>query len=52
MQSAGGAIKHSKAPLLIGAQLDAEAPVRQFRGELEEAAIWNRALTDQEIELR
>jgi hypothetical protein len=45
-----GALKTTPGPLLIGAERDAENPVRQFRGELEEAAIWDRALTEREIE--
>ena len=36
-------------PWLIGAQPDAPKPTHLFHGELEGAALWNRALKDREI---
>jgi hypothetical protein len=36
-------------PLLIGAETDHGKVVRHFQGELEEAALWSRALTDDEL---
>ena len=35
--------------LLIGAETYDGTPKRFFTGEMEEAAIWSRALTDEEI---
>jgi hypothetical protein len=45
-----GPFKQNKRSLLIGAELDGETPARQIRGEVEEAAIWSRALSASEIE--
>lgn len=36
-------------PLFIAAERQGDAMVRHFRGELEAAAVWSRALTDDEI---
>lgn len=44
-----GALRQNREPLLIGAETDAGKVVRHFRGELEEAALWSRALTDDEV---
>ncbi len=44
-----GALQENREPLLIGAETDAGKVVRHFRGELEEAALWSRALTDDEV---
>jgi hypothetical protein len=44
----GNIVKNS-GPLLIAAEKEAEAVVRQFHGELEEAAIWQRDLTNAEL---
>jgi hypothetical protein len=44
-----GQLQRNTAPLLIGAEMDQGKIVRHFVGELEAAAIWSRALTDQEI---
>jgi hypothetical protein len=38
-------------PLLLGAETDGGKVVRHFRGELEEVALWTRALTDEDIRL-
>jgi hypothetical protein len=46
-----GALLQNGEPLLIGAETDAGKVVRHFHGELEEAAIWTRALSDKEIAL-
>jgi hypothetical protein len=39
----------NREPLLIGAETDAGKVVRHFQGELGEAALWSRALTDEEV---
>jgi 3-keto-disaccharide hydrolase/Concanavalin A-like lectin/glucanases superfamily len=44
-----GALTQNSAPLLIGAETYDGVPKRFFTGEMEEAAIWPRALTDAEI---
>lgn len=44
-----GALQENREPLLIGAERDAGKVVRHLRGELEEAALWSRALTDDEV---
>lgn len=44
-----GALPPNRAALLIGAETDAGKVVRHFRGELEVAALWSRALTDDEV---
>ena len=44
-----GALQKNREPLLIGAETDAGKVVRHFRGELEAAALWSRALTDKEL---
>ena len=36
-------------PLLIGAETDGGKAVRPFHGEVEEAAVWARALFDDEV---
>lgn len=46
-----GVLVKNHEPLLIGAETDAGKVVRHFRGELEEAALWSRALTDDEVAL-
>jgi hypothetical protein len=48
-QPADGALVRNTEPLLIGAETDGGQVVRHFHGELEEAAIWTRALTDAEL---
>jgi beta-fructofuranosidase len=45
----GGKLTQNHEPLLIGAETDAGKVVRQFTGEMEEAAIWSRALSDEEL---
>lgn len=47
-QPAEGTLVRNAEPLLIGAETDRDKVVRHFHGELEEAAIWPRALTDAE----
>jgi len=44
-----GALAKNSEPLLIGAETDRGKVVRHFRGELEEAALRSRALSDAEI---
>ena len=44
-----GALTQNAEPLLIGAETYDGVPKRFFTGEMEEAAIWPRALTDAEI---
>ncbi|MBP9899840.1 MAG: DUF1080 domain-containing protein [Verrucomicrobia subdivision 3 bacterium] len=44
-----GDLQKNSEPLLIGAETDAGKVVRHFRGELEAAALWSRALTDDEL---
>ena len=45
----GGVLQKNREPLLLGAETDAGKVVRHFLGELEEAALWSRALTDFEV---
>lgn len=47
----GGALMANDEPLLIAAETDKGEVVRKFHGELEEAALWPRALTDAELAL-
>jgi hypothetical protein len=44
-----GSLLKNKEPLLIGAETDGGKVVRHFEGELQEAALWSRALTEDEI---
>ncbi|GMW03137.1 MAG: hypothetical protein AMXMBFR84_42720 [Candidatus Hydrogenedentota bacterium] len=46
----GNLIKNAE-PVLIAAETDQGAVVRHFHGELEEAALWSRALTETEIQM-
>jgi hypothetical protein len=46
-----GTMLTNSEPLLIGAETNNGQVVRHFHGELEEAAIWSRALTGDEVEL-
>ena len=46
-----GKLEKNREPLLIGAETDSSKVVRHFRGELEAAALWSRALTDEEVAL-
>jgi len=46
---AGGKLTSNAEPLLIGAETDAGKAVRPFHGEMEEAAVWARALSDDEV---
>jgi sucrose-6-phosphate hydrolase SacC (GH32 family) len=46
---AGGTLTQNQIPLLIGAEMIGSAIVRPFSGEMEEAAIWARALSDEEV---
>jgi hypothetical protein len=48
-QPARGALVRNAEPLLIGAETDDGKVVRHFHGEVEEAAIWPRALTDDQL---
>jgi len=45
----GGRLLMNEDPLLIGAETDSRKAVRQFQGELEEAAVWTWALSDAEM---
>ena len=44
-----GFLNQNNEPLLIGAETDHGRPARFFTGEMEEAALWARALTDDEL---
>ncbi|NUM55899.1 MAG: DUF1080 domain-containing protein [Candidatus Hydrogenedentes bacterium] len=44
-----GALVKNDEPLLIAAETDNGNVVRHFHGELEDAALWARALSDEEI---
>jgi|GEM_PF-1020318 beta-fructofuranosidase len=44
-----GNLTQNREPLLIGAQSDNGEAVAAFTGDLEEAAVWSRALTDDEV---
>lgn len=46
---ARGALVRNTEPLLLGAETDGDRVVRHFQGELDEAAIWPRALRDEEV---
>jgi hypothetical protein len=46
---AAGSLVKNREPLLIGAETDDGKIGHHFRGELEEAALWTRALTDEEV---
>jgi hypothetical protein len=46
-----GKLQKNRELLLIGAETDSGKVVRHFYGELEEAALWSRALTDEELTL-
>ncbi len=45
----GGTLTQNEVALLIGAEINEGQPVRPFSGEIEEAALWSRALGDDEI---
>ena len=45
----GGKLTQNREPLLIGAETDAGNVVRLFTGEMEEAAVWSRALSNEEL---
>ncbi len=47
----GGNLTQNTEPLLLGAETDAGKIVRAFTGEMEEAALWSRALSDSELAL-
>jgi len=44
-----GKLANDVEPLLIGAESEAGKVGRHFHGELQEAALWSRALTDREL---
>ena len=46
---AAGSLVQNAEPILIGAETDNGQVVRPFSGEMEEAALWTRALTDEEL---
>jgi hypothetical protein len=46
-----GTLQKNREPLLIGAETDSGKVVRRFHGELEEAALWSRALAEAEVAL-
>jgi polyhydroxybutyrate depolymerase len=48
-RDAQGELVRNDAPILVGAQTDAGHVVRPFSGELEEAALWTGALSDDEL---
>ncbi len=49
--NARGALVPNDEPILLGAETEAGQDVRAFTGEMEEAAVWTRALADEEIQL-
>jgi beta-fructofuranosidase len=46
---AGGRLTENEEPLLVGAETERGRVVRPFTGELEEAALWSRALARGEL---
>ena len=46
-----GALVKNDAPLLIGAEADGDKIGHHFHGQLQEAALWSRALSRKEIEI-
>ena len=46
-----GVLQKNHEPLLIGAESEGGKITRHFRGELEDAALWSRALSDEEIRI-
>ncbi|HTM55051.1 MAG TPA: family 16 glycoside hydrolase [Pirellulales bacterium] len=48
---ATGALVPNKAPLLIGAQMESGQASHTFSGEMDEAALWTRALSEREIKI-
>jgi len=49
--AAKGALVPNKAPLLIGAQMEGGQAGHIFSGEMDEAALWTRALSEREIKI-
>jgi hypothetical protein len=47
----GTLLQESLSPCLIGAEWQAGKPHRGFRGLIDHTALWNRALSDEEIVL-
>ena len=45
----GGKLKSSSAPLVLGAEVDRDQLVHPFSGEMETAAVWPRALQDEQL---
>jgi beta-fructofuranosidase len=45
----GGDLTQNTEPVIIGAETDNGRVVRPFTGEMEEAALWSRTLTDAEV---
>lgn len=45
----GGDLTQNTEPTLIGAETDQGRVVRPFTGEMQEAALWSRALSDREL---
>lgn len=45
----GGNLTQNTEPLMIGAEMDHGKVVRPFTGEMEEAAVWSCALSDEEL---
>lgn len=48
-QAWSGSLNTNSEPLLIGAETNNSNITRLFTGEMEEAALWSRALTNQEV---
>jgi polyhydroxybutyrate depolymerase len=48
---AKGSLTPNDEPVLLGAETDGDRVVRPFSGRLEEAALWTRALGDDEVSL-
>ena len=49
--NARGELTSNDEPILIGAETDDGQVVRPFTGEVERAAVWTRALSDEEVKL-
>ncbi len=45
----GGNLTQNTEPVVLGAETNLGAIIRPFTGEMEEAALWSRALTDAEM---
>ncbi len=49
-EPAGGNLTQNSEPLLIGAETDGDQVVRPFTGQMQQAAVWTRALGEEELQ--